>query len=928
MSLVGCGGEGPRTLADGGASDRVPIADDVPFTPPPDVVPNTLGQTCATPAPMPDYMKDVGFGAPGEGETQCDGTSAGGLWYRIVVPARAQLDVRADSQNYQFQSVPAPRLWASEGCEATTCLARGTGELTVPRTNAQRVVLVSMSPQSNGFFHIRFGLNVLPAAAECRASDTYRETTTLARQLLTLASERASTCEGESAPAMFYRVLLRPRQRVVATTNTPYVSLRVLTDCSATVCVAREGRDLSRGVAYTNPTDAEQTVLVAASRRERDSAYGPFDLTLTISDAPAAAVCESAPVVAAGATLRADTVDATRLEARCDGTTARTLFYAVDVPAGRRLRVVGAPGTAVSLFEGCAALRCLGARWSLEALSEGGSATWINPGPDTARRVVALSPARDDLTVDALSARVELTTPTPEGQCATAPILAHGAALSGLSTQSSDQSLAGCEGVAGSGSVPALWWRVVVPAGQRAVATVRAGGASSYEHGLAFFDACGATSCLASTAGPTTPDAPPRAVAWTNTSTEARTVYLAAFGPGSALDVSLTLSATASGATCMMASEVTPEHAALGQRFFDAVERAPSCAEGASATLPAMFYRASVPAGQVLDVTVTSMGAGHNTRIFAECASSACLATSASGEGTPARSLTRWTNPGATTQSVVIAVSESAPAGGGDAGTFDLTVSFEGSPANARCAMATPLTAGVAVAGSLADVGDEALGCGVPSAPALFYSITVPVGRRLEVRIVEDPRVLAQVRILPSCGASACLGEFDTYTGSPWWTNTTSAPQAVRIAVSPNGETPTTPFRLVASLVTPAAHGVCAMALAVTAPITLRDQRVVNGLEPSACSRGTNVLFYRVTIPAHRRLVVRLAASLSFGLMLGYSADCASTTCFDVWDGVSDGFRRDNDSAAPVDVLLSAWMPSFRSLASTVDLAFDFEPIP
>jgi hypothetical protein len=375
-------------------------------------------------------------------------------------------------------------------------------------------------------------------------------------------------------------------------------------------------------VRYVNESGAEQTVVVAVSQRF-PSPNTTYNLGLTIDTPPPAASCATAPSVMPGSTVTISSDEATTVAARCGSSaTVRSLFYAVDVPAGRRVVVTGHRDTVVSILDACGSSTCLGARWSNDGSSSSTSAAWTNSGAGSRRVIVTLSHYFESSFAATLGATFSLDMLAPQGTCATAPTLNSGDTVAGASTQMSDQTFTPCEG--SSSTQPALWWRVTVPAGQRAVATLQT--ASSFAaHGLAFVSACGAASCLASVPLFSSGSSSPRALGWTNATSDARTVYLVAYGAVAPFDLSLNVAPPLANAACAGSMTLEPGVVRAGQRFVHAGEAATSCTSAPAAA--ALYYNVTVPAGQRLDVTVISAGANHLTRILPSCGAVSCFAT-------------------------------------------------------------------------------------------------------------------------------------------------------------------------------------------------------------------------------------------------------------------------------------------------------------
>jgi hypothetical protein len=457
----------------------------------------------------------------------------------------------------------------------------------------ERTVLLAVSPPDGAAFSLEIDLTPTPVPGMCSASAVYRASTMLNGESITRAMEQAPSCSGQLVPSVFYRVVLGAGQRLTATNSAFEMFARILSGCGAASCLVGPGNPSSpQRVRYVNETGAEQTVVVAVSQRFT-SPNTTYNLGLTIDAPPPAASCASAPSVMPGSTVTISSDEATTVAARCgSSSTVRSLFYAVDVPAGRRLVVAGHRETVVSILDACGSSTCLGARWTNDGSSSSTSAAWTNSGASSRRVIVTLSHYFDSSFPAMLGANFTLDMLAPQGTCATAPTLNSGDTVAGASTQMSDQTFSPCEG--SSSTYPALWWRVTVPAGQRAVATLQSV-PSFGAYGLAFVSVCGAASCLASVPLFSSGSSTPRTLGWTNTASDARTVYLVAYGSVSPFDLSLNVAPPLANATCAGSVTLAPGVVRAGQRFVDAGETATSCTSAAAS--PALYYNVTVPAG-------------------------------------------------------------------------------------------------------------------------------------------------------------------------------------------------------------------------------------------------------------------------------------------------------------------------------------------
>jgi len=200
----------------------------------------------------------------------------------------------------------------------------------------------------------------------------------------------------------------------------------------------------------------------------------------------------------------------------------------------------------------------------------------------------------------------------------------------------------------------------------------------------------------------------------------------------------------------------------------------------------ALYYTATVPAGNALVVTATPLGAYNPViRVLSTCGATSCLGF-ASGSSTGQPETLFYTNATTAAQTVIIAVGSTTTTTGG----FDLAVEIGPGPANRVCSTASALASGVTLSAQQEGLGtDDSTfsGCGSSAFDVLYYSVTVPARLRLSVAVVPTGSWNPVIRILPSCTATTCLANGNTgFSGQPegaTYTNSTSSPVTVIVAV-------------------------------------------------------------------------------------------------------------------------------------------------
>ncbi|MFO0606484.1 MAG: hypothetical protein U0324_25150 [Polyangiales bacterium] len=383
----------------------------------------------------------------------------------------------------------------------------------------------------------------------------------------------------------------------------------------------------------------------------------------------------------------------------------------------------------------------------------------------------------------------------------------------------------------------------------------------------------------------------------------------------------------AANATCATATTLTPGTAATGQALTDT--GAPgTCAPGLRPG-GQLFYAVTLPASTLGTVQLSRASGSWDfaLRVYADCDTAACLLNAVSSSSPLARQLV---NGGSSPRRYVISVASDDSE---DAVTpFDIVVNPTTLTAGQACESAQTLTPGTPLTAQ-STMGASVIGapCRSEDGGQRFYSVTIPAGQR--VRVTATPTGTARqpvLRVLDGCGATACL---DNAIGGTSTTpaaasvdvpNSGTAPRAVIVSLaSPASATPGT-WDLAATLSPLVAGQFCAEPAALAPGVTLSNQDAATGLRPSAaCSSATvngGQLFYRVTVPATRRVVVRAVpagAMASWTPTVRVLATCTSTSCADSSTAAMAGgvasVTLSNGTAAPRDFLLSVAGPATSS---------------
>jgi len=368
---------------------------------------------------------------------------------------------------------------------------------------------------------------------------------------------------------------------------------------------------------------------------------------------------------------------------------------------------------------------------------------------------------------------------------------------------------------------------------------------------------------------------------------------LADAGGGVVVDLA---TAAPGNATCAMAAPLTAGTPVNGDARGASVNLGGVCRS--SARGGSVFYSITLQPAQKLTVVVSpSTAMDAVVRILDGCAATACLSDVDVGLSGDSETAT-YTNTRLTAQPVIVAVSPydaSAP------GTFSMTVAVEQlplPPANSVCSAPTVVTDATTLTNQDASLATETQTAACRSSATgkvLYYQATVPAGQRLRVRAQAQTSWDPVVRVLASCGVTACVADANAGSGVSevlTWTNPKMTAQTVLIAVGANSATTTGKFDLdvrIGPVPPPPANTTCANAQLVTAPATLSAQDPSTGASSGCSSAGTGKnLFYAVDVPANATLKVELTTAATYDSAIRLLPSPCSTSCIVTMDaGVS-----------------------------------------
>lgn len=335
-------------------------------------------------------------GAP---SAACDNDAWGPqLHHTVSVPAGRRAVVTATPTGAAWSAIVRARAT----CAATSCLGSGTspmaGAPAVTRVDNRgtapltvQLSVASTSGRTSGAYTLAATIEDIPtspANANCAGATPLAAGATIAGESLAEAYTRlgAQCLAAAQGPSRFYRVTLPARSTVFAT-MTPHggldAALRAADSCAASACAASAnaaGADQPESLVYTNPTDAEQSVVLAAGS-VAPSPTGTYDITATVSPPPTNTTCATALALPGSTrlTLQNSARGVENATGAClDTATGAALFYRVTIPARQTLTVRATPRGAmdavVRVLPACGATSCLaranaGAAGAVETLS-------------------------------------------------------------------------------------------------------------------------------------------------------------------------------------------------------------------------------------------------------------------------------------------------------------------------------------------------------------------------------------------------------------------------------------------------------------------------------------------------------------------------------------------------------------------------------
>jgi hypothetical protein len=413
-----------------------------------------------------------------------------------------------------------------------------------------------------------------------------------------------------------------------------------------------------------------------------------------------------------------------------------------------------------------------------------------------------------------------------------------------------------------------------------------------------------------------------------------------AFGIGGDYKLTLETFAAPSNGTCASATPVADGAKVQGDLTNAAVSPRPiTCTNTPPFQTGVLYYTATIPPGNRLVASAHSgMGGSFIVQSLDSCTSSTCRS---GGFGQVTDS-----NDGATARDVILTVSSGnpplppgpVPPGPAFNLSFELDVSIQPLASNATCAAAKPVSAGMMVTGDTnyggADFMNTCMGGpfppGVNISGPLWYSVAVPAGQVLRVNVTTiDPFPLF-VGAVDACGNGAtCL---TSSNGPPMmgpgsvirYANGGATTKTVLFYIGHPPFSGAGRFSFTVSIDPLASNGSCSTPTALTDGVAVQGDTTIGSTGSSPCNGSSpGMLFYSMTVPAGKTLVVGLKPSSSSDMNAGILDSCNATSCLGMpiyGPTPMSTFTNTSGSPRPVIVAVSAGYSGGGSFSLTASL--------
>lgn len=524
-----------------------------------------------------------------------------------------------------------------------------------------------------------------------------------------------------------------------------------------------------------------------------------YTLTLETYTPAAHGTCATAVPVTDGTTLPGESLGGAGPAVVDCGTSGGidgpTLWYSITIPPRTRLTVTNSDGSiSTAIVPSCASTTCVttGVLGSAIDIYHDNTGAAAEPVIIAAGAAGPFSPPTFDLGFSlaalAVSSSCEAAEPIVSGEWVTGD-----AALGGSSTT--------CEGG------PSLYYSITVPAEHVLHVSLLPDAALTSPTVTLLAGGCAARTCVGEVR------VYPWAADYRNAAATPVDLIVAVTAPpyttgAHPFSMTTTLEPFASNRTCATAATLTSGVLVAGDSMLGGTLL--SCDGSGERIGGPLYYRATIEPGQTLRVSARG-GSPVAAAMFTSCGAATCFAR---GVGDPT-SFVR-TNSGTVAEDVIIAVGTMATYAFVGA-PVEVVANIGPTPTNMVCATATPVGDGTVLPAQNAASGVDDLSAvcdATASTGALYYSVAVPAGERLE--IAARPAITWGVgswtpvlRLLASCGATSCVDHapvgpvFDSTAARLSHANDTAATENFVIAVSSRGPTPPGLFDLEVSIAPP-----------------------------------------------------------------------------------------------------------------------------
>jgi hypothetical protein len=631
-------------------------------------------------------------------------TSTGGPdhVYTLVVTARTGVLLSTDNEGTNFDTAIAIRRACADAESEVSCdddSGSGTGRTTSSTLRAvlepgTYSVIVDGFSTSAGNYTLSATTFTPAENATCTTARELTVGTALTDQTLTNAGGPGLFCAPGLSPGgqVFYAVTLPP-----STIGTVQLSrgadagsftyaLRAYAGCDATSCLTNGASSASPYTrVITNGGATPRRVILSVAADNSESAVSPFDIVVNTAALTPGQACDAPLTLTPGTPLTGQAnMGAPFTSGPCRFDTGGQLYYALTIPAGQVGAVTATPtGTTLRqpvlrAFDTCTATACVDNTIGGTSTTPAAATVRIPNTGTTARTVLVSLASTSPTTAGTWDVSATTTAIAPGQTCETRLALTPGTPLLAQTNTAAFVTAAPCL----TGSTGAqLFYNLTIPAGQRARVTANPTGTTLRQPVLRVFPGCTATACTDSATGGTSTTPASGAVDIPNNTTEPATfvVSLGSTSPATAgtWDVGTIVSPILPGQFCPAPITATPGMTLSGQDATTGLRPSTACLTTANGGQ--LFYRVTVPAGQLVPVRAVPAGAmaawTPTLRVLSTCTATTCASSNTAASMGAAASV-NLSNSGTMPADFIVSVSGTATL----AGTFNLEVGAATTP--------------------------------------------------------------------------------------------------------------------------------------------------------------------------------------------------------------------------------------------------------